>query len=106
MDLVSQAAEDAAKKIGLYEDFEDDVYGGYQRVNKRTTASVQRYAKNSTINKFEPQEKDKKKRKSTTPLFMFKDWNMVLSLVSDPKNNESHLTLTPKKKSTKVGKDT
>lgn len=28
LDLVSQAAENAAKKIGLYEDEEDRVYGG------------------------------------------------------------------------------
>ena len=34
---------------------------------------------------------------------MFKDWDMVLSLVSDPKNNESHLTLGPKEESTEIG---
>lgn len=54
LELVNQAAENAAKKIGLYEDFEDDVYGGYQRINTRTTASVQRDAKKSTINDFTP----------------------------------------------------
>ncbi len=40
LDLISQAAENAAKKIGLYEDNEDNVYGGYQRINKRGNPSV------------------------------------------------------------------
>ena len=40
LDLISQAAEDAAKKIGLYEDQEDRVYGGVQRINKRGNPSV------------------------------------------------------------------
>ena len=108
LDLISQAAEDAAKKIGLYEDFEDDVYGGYQRINKRGNPSVQRDAAKSTINDFkEPDEKTKKKlpRKSTTNLFIFKDMKMVLSLVSEPKNNNSFLRLSPVKKSTKVDKN-
>lgn len=102
--MISQAAEDAAKKIGLYEDFEDNVYGGYQRINKRGNPSVQRDAKNSTINNFDPpDDKVKKKlpRKSSTPLFIFKDMKMVLSLVSDPRNNSSSLKLSPLKKSTK-----
>ena len=38
-------------------------------------------------------------------MFLLKDWDMDLSLVSDPKNNESHLTLTPRKKSTEIGND-
>jgi hypothetical protein len=98
LDLISQAAENAAKKISLYEDFEDDVYGGYHRINKRGNPSVQRDAKNSTINNFDkPDDKAKAKlpRKSTTPLFIFKDMKMVLSLVSDPKNNASSLKLSP-----------
>ena len=40
LDLISQAAENAAKKIGLYEDNEDNSYGGYQRINKRGNTSV------------------------------------------------------------------
>ena len=40
LDLISQAAENAAKKIGLYEDNEDNSYGGYQRINKRGNPSV------------------------------------------------------------------
>jgi hypothetical protein len=105
LDLITQAAEDAAKKIGCYEDFEDDVYGGYDRINKRGNPSVQRDAKNSTINDFDPpDEKTKRKlpRKTTTNLYVFKDMKMVLSLVSDPKNNDSHLKLSPMKKSSKV----
>ena len=108
MDLVNTAAENAAKKIGLYEDFEDNVYGGFQKVNHRGDASVQRDAKNSTINDFsEPDEKAKKKlpRKSTTNLFIFKDHKMVLQLVSDPRSNSSSLKLTPMKKSSKVNND-
>ena len=84
------------------------MYGGYPRINKRGSPSVQRDAKNSTINNFDPpDDKAKKKlpRKSTTPLFIFKDMKMVLSLVSDPKNNASSLKLSPLKKSTKIGKD-
>ena len=77
MDLISQAAEDAAKKIGLYEDEEHNVYGGYQRINKRGNPSVQRDAAKSTINNFDPptkrEIKEKKLRKSTTTLFVFKD---------------------------------
>lgn len=108
LDLINQAAENAAKKIGLYEDFEDDVYGGYHKINNRGNPSVQRDAKNSTINNFDkPDDKAKAKlpRKSTTPLFIFKGMKMVLSLVSDPKNNASSLKLSPLKKSTKIGKD-
>ena len=108
LDLISQAAENAAKKIGMYEDFEDNVYGGYQRINHRGNASVQRDASNSTINDFNPpDDKAKKKlpRKTTTPLFAFKDMKMVLSIVSDPKNNASSLKLSPLKKSTKIDKD-
>jgi hypothetical protein len=105
LELVNQAAENAAKKIGLYEDFEDDVYGGYQRINTRTTASVQRDAKKSTINDFEPPKSKKGLKKTTTQLFTFKDQKMVLSLVSDPKNNNSFLKLSPAKKSTKFNND-
>ena len=89
----------------MYEDFEDDVYGGYHRINKRGNPSVQRDAKNSTINDFDPpDEKTKRKlpRKTTTSLFVFKDMKMVLSLVSDPKNNSSCLKLAPAKKSSKT----
>ena len=89
----------------MYEDFEDDVYGGYHRINKRGNPSVQRDAKNSTINDFEPpDEKTKRKlpRKTTTNLYVFKDMKMVLSLVSDPKNNSSSLKLAPAKKSSKT----
>lgn len=57
MDLISQAAENAAKKIGLYEDNEDNSYGGYQRINKRGNPSVQRDASKSTINNFDPPTK-------------------------------------------------
>ena len=99
---MSQAAENAAKKLGVYEDFEDDVYGGYHRINKRGNPSVQRDAKNSTINNFDPPKDKKGLRKTTTNLFVFKDMKMVLQLVSDPKNNESHLNLSPAKKSTKA----
>ena len=70
---------------------------------------MQRDAKNSTINDFNPpDDKTKKKlpRKTTTPLFAFKDMKMVLSIVSDPKNNASSLKLSPLKKSTKIDKDT
>lgn len=102
LDLINQAAENAAKKLGLYEDFEDDVYGGYHKINTRTTASVQRDAKNSTINDFDPPKDKKGLKKETTNLFIFKDMKMVLSLVSDPKNNNSFLKLSPAKKSTKV----
>ena len=105
LDLISQAAENAAKKIGLYEDFEDDVYGGYQRINKRGNPSVQRDASNSTINDFDPPKEKKGLRKTSINLFIFKDMKMVLSLVSDPKNNASSLKLSPMKKSTKVAKD-
>ena len=102
LDLINQAAENAAKKIGLYEDFEDDVYGGYHKINKRTTASVQRDADKSTINNFDHPEKKKGLKKETTPIFVFKDMKMVLSLVSDPKNNNSFLKLSPLRKTTKV----
>lgn len=108
LDSISAAAEDAAKKLSLYEDQEDNVYGGYHRVTKRNAPSVQRDAAKSTVNVFDPPDKDAKKklpRKSTTNLFIFKDWKMVLSIVSDPKNNDSHLKLSPLKKSTKVEKD-
>ena len=57
LDLISQAAENAAKKIGLYEDNEDNSYGGYQRINKRGNPSVQRDASKSTINNFDPPTK-------------------------------------------------
>jgi hypothetical protein len=77
LDLVSQAAENAAKKIGLYEDNEDNAYGGYQRVNHRGRASVQRDASKSDINNFDPPTKEKirekKLKKSATALFAFKD---------------------------------
>ena len=102
LDLVNQAAENAAKKLGRYEDFEDDVYGGYHKVNKRTTASVQRDAKNSTINDFDPPKNKKGLKRETTPIFVFKDMKMVLSLVSDPKENSSSLKLSPLRKSTQV----
>lgn len=82
LDLVNQAAENAAKKIGLYEEQEDRVYGGYQRINKRCNPSVQRDERNSTINNFEPPSKQeiikKKLKKSTTTLFVFKDQKMIL----------------------------
>ena len=55
--MISQAAENAAKKIGLYEDNEDNSYGGYQRINKRGNPSVQRDASKSTINNFDPPTK-------------------------------------------------
>ena len=105
LDLINTAAEDAAKKIGLYEDFEDNVYGGYQKINKRGNPSVQRDASKSTINDFNPPKKTKK-RKTTSPLFIFKDQRMVLSLVDDPKNNNSFLKLSPLKKSTSISSDT
>lgn len=73
LDLVNHSAENAAKKISLYENFEDDVYGGFQKINKRTTASVQRDAKKSTINDFDPPDKKKGLKKTVTPLFLFKD---------------------------------
>ena len=104
LDLVNQAAENAAKKIGLYEDFEDNVYGGFHKVNHRGNASVQRDATKSTINNFDPPSKEeiakKKLKKSVTALFAFKDQKMVLSLISDPRNNNSFLKLSPLKKST------
>ena len=100
--MINQAAENAAKKIGLYEDFEDDVYGGYHKINKRGNPSVQRDADNSAINNFDPPKNKKGLRKTNTNLFMFKNQKMVLSMVSDPKNNESYLKLAPVKKSTKV----
>ena len=106
LDLISQAAEDAAKKLSMYENHEDNAYGGYQRLNQRGGASVQRDANKSTVNDFDPptqrEIKEKKLKKSTTPLFVFKDQKMVLSLVSDPRNNNSFLKLSPLKKSTKV----
>ena len=75
--MVSQAAENAAKKIGLYEDNEDNIYGGFQRVNHRGNASVQRDASKSTINNFDPPTKKEIKaknlKKSVTALFAFKD---------------------------------
>ena len=104
LDLISQAAEDAAKKLSLYEDEEHNVYGGYQRVNKRTTSSVQRDASKSTINDFDPPDNKTAKnlpKKQTIPVFVFKDMGMVLSVVSDPKKNESSLKLSPLKKTTK-----
>lgn len=73
MNLINQAAENAAKKIGLYEDFEDDVYGGYQKINKRGNPSVQRDASKSTINDFDPTKEKKGLRKTSTNLFVFKD---------------------------------
>ena len=108
LNLVTNAAENATKKISLYEDFEDNVYGGYQKINHRGNPSVQRDAGKSTVNDFDlPDEKAKRKlpRKTTTPLFIFSDMKMVLSLVSDPKNNASSLKLSPVKKTTKVSKD-
>ena len=108
LDLVNASAENAAKKISLYEDFEDDVYGGYHKINKRGNPSVQRDAKNSTINNFdEPDDKAKTKlpRKTTTPLYVFKDMKMVLSVVSEPRKNSSYLKLSPLKKSTKIAED-
>ena len=71
--MINQAAENAAKKIGLYEDFEDDVYGGYHKINKRGNPSVQRDANNSTINNFDPPKEKKGLRKTSTNLFVFKD---------------------------------
>lgn len=104
LDLVSQAAENAAKKLGLYEDFEDNVYGGFQRVNHRTGSSVQRDASLSKVNNFDPptqkEIQEKKLKRSVTALFAFKDQKMVLSLISDPRNNNSYLKLSPLKKST------
>ena len=106
--MINAAAENAAKKIGLYEDFEDNVYGGFQKVNHRGNASVQRDENKSTINDFsEPDAKAKKKlpRKGTTNLFIFKDQKMVLQLVSDPRSNSSSLKLSPINSSTKVDDD-
>lgn len=104
LDLVNQSAENAAKKIGLYEDYEDNVYGGFQKINHRGNASVQRDAAKSTINNFDPPTKEeitkKKLKKSVTALFAFKDQKMVLSLISDPRKNNSYLKLSPLKKST------
>ena len=106
MDLINTATEDAAKKISLYEDFEDDVYGGYDKINFRGKPSIQRDASKSTINNFEPPKKTKGLRKSTKPLFIFKDMGMVLSLVDDPRNNNTFLKLSPRKKSTKIDSET
>lgn len=106
LDLINTATEDAAKKISLYEDFEDDVYGGYDKINFRGKPSVQRDASKSTINNFEPPKKTKGLRKTTKNLFIFKDMGMVLSLVDDPKNNNSFLKLSPRKKSTKIDSET
>lgn len=108
MDLINTATEDAVKKISLYEDYEDTVYGGYQKINKRNNPSVQRDEKKSTINDFDPpDEKERAKvRRTTKPLFIFKNQKMVLSLVDDPKKNNSYLKLSPLKKSTKISTET
>ena len=106
MGLINTATEDAAKKISLYEDFEDDVYGGYDKINFRGKPSVQRDASKSTINNFEPPKKTKGLRKTTKNLFIFKDMGMVLSLVDDPRNNNTFLKLSPRKKSTKIDSET
>ena len=63
---------------------------------------MQRDADNSTINNFDPPKEKKGLKKTSTNLFVFKDWKMVLQLVSDPKNNASSLRLQPAKKSTKA----
>lgn len=53
MELINDAAEDAAKKLSLYEDdWEKNVYGGTEKINKRGNPSVQRDERNSTINDF------------------------------------------------------
>lgn len=106
LDLINTATEEAVKKVSCYEDFEDNVYGGYQKVNTRGNPSVQRDVKNSTINDFSKPRKTKGLKKTTEPLFIFKDINMVLSLVDDPKNSSTFLTLTPGKRTTVVDKDT
>lgn len=67
---------------------------------KRNNPSVQRDEKNSTINDFNPPTKKSGLKKTTTPLFIFKDMKMVLSLVDDPKNNNSFLKLSPKNSKT------
>lgn len=103
---MNQAAENAAKKIGLYEDFEDDVYGGFHRINKRGNPSVQRDADNSTINDFDPPKDKNGLRKTKTPLFEFKDNNLSLVLISNPVENESHLELLPMTKSNQVSEGT
>ena len=53
LELINDAAEDAAKKLSLYEDDgEKSVYGGTEKINKRGNPSVQRDERNSTINDF------------------------------------------------------
>lgn len=80
------------------------MYGGYHRINHRSGSSVQRDASLSKVNDFDPPTKkeiqEKKLKKSATALFAFKDMKMVLSLISDPRNNNSFLKLSPLKKST------
>lgn len=112
LELINDAAEDAAKKLSLYEDdWEKNVYGGTEKICKRGNPSVQRDERNSTINDFtkknDSTSSSKKvvKRKTTTNLFIFKDMQMVLSLVSDAKEDNSFLKLSPAKKTTKVKKD-
>lgn len=109
--LINDAAEDAAKKLSLYEDdWEKNVYGGTEKINKRGNPSVQRDENKSTINSFEKRNdgenqdttKKAKRRKTTTNLFIFKDMEMVLSLISDPKDDYSFLKLSPAKKTTTV----
>ena len=100
LELINDSAENAAKKLGLYEDYEQNVFGGYDKIVKRNNPSVQRDAKNSTINDFNPPTKKSGLKKKTTPLFIFKDMKMVLSLVDDPKNNNAFLKLSPKNSKT------
>ena len=53
LELINDAAEDAAKKLSLYEDdWEKNVYGGTEKINKRGNPSVQRDERNPTINDF------------------------------------------------------
>lgn len=106
--MINTATENAAKKLSLYEDeWEKNIYGGVDKINFRGNPSIQRDASKSTINDFEPpKKKSGLKKKTTTPLFIFKDMEMVLSLVDDTRNNNSFLKLSPRKKSTKIASDT
>lgn len=106
LDLVNAATEEAAKRLSLYEDFEDDAYGGYQRVDRRKDPSVVRQADTATVNDFDPPAKKKGLRKSTVNLFAFADWKMVLQLVEDQRENRATLRLTPLRKSLKVDPST
>ena len=100
LDLINSAAENAAKKVSLYTDHEDEVYGGYEKIQKRGNPSVQRDESNSKINDFNPPKKVNGLKKSAKSLFMFKELGMVLSLIDDPRNNNSYLKLSPIKKNT------